>query len=77
MNLAKEMGILDLLQKFPYECSGGQRQRVAICRALVNHPHIIVADEPTGNLDSANSSELMEILSRLNKSGCDHCHGDP
>jgi putative ABC transport system ATP-binding protein len=67
--LAEDMGIQDLLNKFPYECSGGQRQRVAICRALVNHPHIIVADEPTGNLDSANSTELMEILSGLNKQG--------
>lgn len=67
--LAAEMGIQDLLAKFPYECSGGQRQRVAICRALVNRPHIIVADEPTGNLDSANSAELMSILQKLNKEG--------
>jgi putative ABC transport system ATP-binding protein len=67
--LAEEMGIQDLLQKFPYECSGGQRQRVAICRALINRPHIIVADEPTGNLDSANSAELMGILQKLNQQG--------
>ena len=63
------MGIAELLHKFPYECSGGQRQRVAICRALINHPHIIVADEPTGNLDSANSAELMSILQQLNQTG--------
>jgi len=56
-----------LLKKFPNECSGGQRQRAAICRALINHPRIIVADEPTGNLDSKNSSELMNILQMLNK----------
>ena len=67
--LAEEMGIAELLHKFPYECSGGQRQRVAICRALINHPHIIVADEPTGNLDSANSAELMSILQQLNQTG--------
>ena len=67
--LAEAMGIAELLHKFPYECSGGQRQRVAICRALINHPHIIVADEPTGNLDSANSAELMSILQQLNQSG--------
>ena len=64
------MKIDRLLKKYPNECSGGQRQRASICRALVNHPRIIVADEPTGNLDSANSSELLKILSDLNeKSG--------
>ena len=65
--IAKQMDIESLLNKFPNECSGGQRQRAAICRALINHPRIIVADEPTGNLDSKNSSELMSILQMLNK----------
>lgn len=64
--LADRMDIAGLLKKFPNECSGGQRQRAAICRALVNKPDLIVADEPTGNLDSLNSGELMKILRRLN-----------
>ncbi len=67
--LAEKMNITPFLHKFPYECSGGQRQRAAICRALVNNPSIIVADEPTGNLDSQNSAELMKIFSDLNKEG--------
>ena len=65
--LAQHMQISHLLNKFPNECSGGQRQRAAICRALVNNPRIIVADEPTGNLDSVNSAELMKIFQDLNE----------
>lgn len=65
--LAEELKITDLLHKYPNECSGGQRQRGAICRALINHPRIIVADEPTGNLDSVNSSELLKLLQDMNE----------
>ena len=65
--IAEKMKISSLLNKFPNECSGGQRQRAAICRALINNPEIIVADEPTGNLDSANSTELMNILKKMNE----------
>ena len=67
MMLAEQMDIAGLLEKYPNECSGGQRQRAAICRALINEPSIVIADEPTGNLDSANSSELMKILRKLNR----------
>lgn len=66
-HISKKMHIDHLLKKYPYECSGGQRQRAAICRALINNPKIIVADEPTGNLDSTNSAELLNILVKLNK----------
>ena len=64
---AGQLGIGDLLNKLPLECSGGQRQRAAIARALINRPGIIVADEPTGNLDSENSEELMELFAEMNR----------
>ena len=63
--LLKEMGIEHRAEQYPNELSAGERQRVAIARALANDPEILLADEPTGNLDSASSARIMEILIRL------------
>ena len=67
--IAKKINIESILNKYPTECSGGQRQRIAIARALVTHPTLIIADEPTGNLDTQNSHEIMMIFNQLNKEG--------
>ena len=67
--LEKQFGIEHLQEKNPYELSGGERQRVAICRALINDPSIIFADEPTGNLDSKTTVEIMDIFHELHRQG--------
>ena len=65
--LAKQFGIAGLLEKKPYELSGGERQRTAICRAMAGDPELILADEPTGNLDSNSSVQVVRALSHINK----------
>lgn len=65
--LADIMGVRTLMDKRTFELSGGEKQRVAICRALINHSDLILADEPTGNLDSASSETVMEYLHMINK----------
>ena len=67
--IAKKLGISELLKKYPYEISGGQKQRVAVARALMNHPQILLADEPTGALDSKSTDELLSLFSEINKDG--------
>lgn len=66
--IAKELGIEEILNKFPYEVSGGQKQRCACARAIINHPKLILADEPTGALDSNSSQSLLETFQFLNES---------
>ncbi len=65
--VAKELGIEDILPKYPYEVSGGQKQRCACARALITNPKLILADEPTGALDSRSAQMLIEMIARLNK----------
>lgn len=69
VEIAKELKIDNLLEKYPYELSGGQKQRVAVARALITRPDIVLADEPTGALDSKSSANLLEIFRRINQKG--------
>lgn len=67
--IAERLGISSLLKKYPYEVSGGQKQRAAAARALITNPKLILADEPTGALDSKASDELLSLFSEINRTG--------
>lgn len=67
--IAIKLEITDILKKFPYEVSGGQKQRAAVARALITHPELVLADEPTGALDSKASSHLLNLFSEINRDG--------
>lgn len=67
--IAAKLGISAILEKYPYEISGGQKQRVAVARALITYPKLILADEPTGALDSKSTDDLLRVFEDINKSG--------
>lgn len=69
MPIAKSLGIEKILKKYPYEISGGQKQRTAVARALITNPKLILADEPTGALDSASSGDLLRVFEKVNGMG--------
>lgn len=65
--IARKLGITDILKKYPYQVSGGQKQRIASARAIITNPKLVLADEPTGALDSKSSRQLLETFEHLNK----------
>ena len=67
--IANQLRIANLLEKYPYEVSGGQKQRAAVCRALSTHPRLILADEPTGALDSRATDALLDVFQQINQTG--------
>lgn len=67
MEMAKELNISDILNKYPYQVSGGQKQRCACARAMINHPKLLLADEPTGALDSHSSQMLLSTMRSINE----------
>ena len=68
-SVSRELGIHQLLEKYPYEISGGQKQRVAVARAIITSPEILLADEPTGALDSKSSAALLDVFEDINTVG--------
>lgn len=67
--IANQLRIANLLEKYPYEVFGGQKQRAAVCRALITHPRLILADEPTGALDSRATDALLDVFQQINQTG--------
>lgn len=67
--IANQLRTANLLEKYPYEVSGGQKQRAAVCRALITHPRLILADEPTGALDSRATDALLDVFQQINQTG--------
>ena len=67
LNLLERLGLSERIDHFPAQLSGGEMQRTAIARALINDPEIVLADEPTGNLDSVNGQRVMDLLARVNR----------
>jgi putative ABC transport system ATP-binding protein len=67
--VAESFGITDILEKYPYEVSGGQKQRAAAARAIITQPKLLLADEPTGALDSKSTDSMLEVFEQINKNG--------